>query len=59
MVDIFQEGCNLRPGPQRRHMEHLRWRSRGAPRKLSSWDQGGDNMHHPPGESVLIKHLLT
>ena len=41
-VDICQEGCCQRSAPQRRQMAHLRQRSHGAPRKLSSWDQGGD-----------------
>ena len=58
-VDICHEGCSQKSAPQRRHTAHLRWHSCVAPKKLSGWDQGGDNMHHPPGESVLIKHLLT
>ena len=48
-VDICQEGHSLSSGPQRRHMEHVRWCSCGAPRKLSGWDLGGDKMHHTPG----------
>ena len=42
MVDICQEGCSLRSGPQRRYMAHLRWCSCSTPGKLSGWDQGGD-----------------
>ena len=49
MVDIHQESHSLRSALQRRHMAHLRGRSHGSPRKLSSWDQGGDKTHHPPG----------
>ena len=41
-VDICQEGCSQRSAPQRRHMAHLRQRSRCAPRKLRGWDRGGD-----------------
>ena len=48
-VDIHQEGCSLRSGPQRRHTACLRWCSYGAPRKWSGWDRGGDKMHHTPG----------
>ena len=35
--------------PQRRHTAHLRRRSCNAPRKSSSWDQGGDKIHCTPG----------
>ena len=45
MVDIYQEGCSQRSAPQKRHMAHLRQRCHCTPRKLSSWDQGGDKMH--------------
>ena len=38
MVDIHQEGHGKRSAPQKRHTAHLRWRSCGAPRKLSGWD---------------------
>ena len=48
MVDICKEGRSLRSPPQRRHMAHLRWLSCGAPRKLSSWDWGGDKMRCTP-----------
>ena len=47
MVDILQEGRSERSAPQRRHTAHLRWHSYCTPRKLSSWDRGGDKMHHP------------
>ena len=59
MVDNRQEGHSQRSAPQRRHMAHLRWCSYCTPRKLSDWDCGGDKMHHPPGESVLAKHLVA
>ena len=36
-----------RSAPQRRHMAHLKQRSHCAPRKLSSWDGGGDKTHRP------------
>ena len=49
MVDICQEGHSPRSAPQRKHTAHLRWCSRGAPRKPSSQDWGGDKMHHTPG----------
>ena len=58
MVDICQEGCSQRPAPQRTHMTYLRWHFCCAPRKLSSWNGGGDKMrrptwgvcaHHAPG----------
>ena len=49
MVDIHQEGHSQRSAPKRRHMVYIRWHSRCTPRKLSSWDQGGDKMHHTPG----------
>ena len=58
-VDICQEDCSQRSAPQRRHIEHLRWCFHCAPRKPSGWDWGGDKMHHPPGESVLTKHLVA
>ena len=48
-VDICQEGRSLRSVPQRRHTAHLRWCSRGAPRKPSAQDRGGDKDHGPPG----------
>ena len=48
-VDIYQEGHSLRPAPQSRHMAHLRQYSHCAPRKLSSWDPGGDKTYHTPG----------
>ena len=53
MVDIHQEGHSQRSAPQRRHMAHLRQCSHCEPRKLSSWDQGGDNMYHPAGRVRL------
>ena len=59
MVDIHQEGRSQRSAPQRRHMAHLRWRSHCVPRKLNSWDCGGDKTHCSPGESVLTKHLVA
>ena len=59
MVDIRKEGHSQRSAPQKRHMAHLRQRSRCTPRKPRGWLGGGDKMHHTPGESVLIKHLLT
>ena len=37
MVDICQEGCSLRSGPQRRYMAHLRWCYHSTPGKPSSW----------------------
>ena len=46
-VDIHQEGQSQRSAPQKRHTAHLRRRSCCAPRKPSSWPQGGDKMHHP------------
>ena len=49
-VDIHQEGPSQRSAPQRRHRAPLRWRSRCAPRKPSSWDQGGNKMHCTWGE---------
>ena len=45
-VDICWEGRSQRSAPQRRHTAHLRQRSLCAPRKLSSWDWGGDKTHH-------------
>ena len=47
MVDILQEGHSQRSAPQRRHMAHLRRRSRCAPRKPSDWPQAGDKTYHP------------
>ena len=41
-VDICQEGHSQRSDPQRRHIAHLRWCSRGTPRKHSGQDLGGD-----------------
>jgi len=49
MVDIRQESCSWRSGPQRRHTVHLRWCSCGAPRKLRGCDCGGNKTHHPAG----------
>ena len=40
-------------------MAHLRWCFCCAPRKPRGWDQGGNKRHHPPGKSVLNKHLVT
>ena len=40
MVDIHQ-----RSAPQRRYMAPLRQHSHCAPRKQSSWDQGGNKVH--------------
>ena len=34
-------------------MAHLRWHSHCAPRKLSSWDGGGDKTHCPAGRVKL------
>ena len=59
MVDVCQKGHSQRSAPQRRHMAHLRRHSHCAPGKLSGWDWGGGKTHHPPGESVLAKHLVT
>ena len=59
MVDIHQAGCSERSVPQRRHTADLRWHSYCAPRKPSSWDGGGDKMHHVPGECALAKHLVA
>ena len=59
MVDIHQEGHSQRSAPQSRHTAHLRQHSCCAPRKPSGWDWGGDKTHHPPGKSVLAKHLVT
>ena len=59
MVDNHQEGHSQRSAPQRRHTAHLRWCSHWAPRKPSGWDPGGNKMHHPPGESVVITHLVA
>ena len=58
MVDILQDGGNQRSALQRRHTAHLRQCSRGAPRKPSAWDWGGDKRHYQIG-SVLSKHLVT
>ena len=46
-VDICQEGCSQRSAPQRTHMTYLRWHFCCAPRKLSSWNGGGDKMRRP------------
>ena len=46
-VDVCQEGHSQRSALQRRYTAHLRRRSCCAPRKPSSWPQGGDKMHHP------------
>ena len=51
-VDIHQEGHSQRSA-------HLRQCSHCAPRKPRGWDLGGDKMHGPPGESALVKHLVT
>ena len=48
-VDICQEGSSQRLAPQGRHMAHLRRCSHCAPRKLSSWDRGGDKKHRQTG----------
>ena len=45
MVDIHQEGPCQRSAPQRRYMAPLRQHSHCAPRKRSSWDQGGNKVH--------------
>ena len=58
-VDIHQEGHSQRSAPQRRHTAHLRWQSHWASRKPSGWEQGGDKMHHPTGESAPAKHLVA
>jgi len=51
MVDqrINQEGHSQRLAPQKRHMAHLRRPARFTPRKLSSWDRGGDKTQPPTG----------
>ena len=59
MVDIHQEGHSQRSAPQKRHTAHLRWHSRYAPRKPSSWDWGGDKMQRPAGKSALTKDLVN
>ena len=59
IVDIHQEGHSQRSAPQKRHTAHLRWHSRYAPRKPSSWDWGGDETHHPDGKSMLTKLLIA
>ena len=51
-VDISLEGCSQRSAPQKRHMAHLRRRACSTPRKLSSWDGGGNKLQ-------LTKHLVT
>ena len=56
MVDICRGGRNQRSAPQKNHMAHLRQALPLPPRKLSSWDRGGDKMHPPPGETALTKH---
>ena len=58
-VDIRQEGCSQRSATQKRHTAHLRWHSRYAPRKPSSWDWGGDKMQRPAGKSALTKDLVN
>ena len=50
VVDIHREGHSQRSALQRIPTAHLRWHSCCAPRKLSSWDQGGDKMHCTWGE---------
>ena len=61
-VDIHQEDRCQRSAPKRRHMTHLRWRSCCTPRKLSSWDRGGDKTYHPSGRlrspSICLPELL-
>ena len=59
MVDICREGRSQRSAPQKRHRAHLRQACLLPPRKLSSWDCGGDKTHSPHGETVLTKHLVA
>ena len=59
MVDISWEGHSQRSAPQKRHTAHLRWACPLPPRKLSSWDWGGDKTHSPHGETVLAKNLVA
>ena len=49
MVDICWEGHSQRSAPQKRHMAHLRRCSCCTPRKLSSWDGGGDKSQPSTG----------
>ena len=42
MVDNCLEGHSQRSAPRKRHTAHLRRRAHCIPRKLSSWDEGGD-----------------
>ena len=58
-VDIRQESRSQRSAPQKRHTAHLRWACLLPPRKLSSWDWGGDKTHSPHGETVLAKNLVA
>ena len=59
MVDILQECCSQRSATHKRHTAHQRWVCPLPPRKLSSWDWGGDKTHSPPEESELTKHLVA
>ena len=59
MVDIHREGHRQRSALQKRHTAHLRQARLLPPRKLSSWDWGGDKMHSPPGETALTNHLVV
>ena len=58
-VDIRQEGCSLRSAPQRRHKAHLRRCSTAYPGNWAAGTREVIRWHHPPGESVLAKHLVT
>ena len=61
-VDIRHEGHSQRSGLQRRHTEHLRWRSQCTRRKPKSWDRGVVKMHCPAGRvhspSTWLPELL-
>ena len=48
-VHICQEGCSQRSAPQKRHIAHLRQHTHCTPRKLSSWNWGGDKTHRTWG----------
>ena len=50
MIDNRQEGHSQRSALQRRCMAHLTRCSCFTPRKLSSWDWGGDKTHCTWGE---------
>ena len=41
-ADIWHKYHSLRSDPQKRHTAQLRLGSRGTPRKLSGWNQGGE-----------------